>query len=60
MSESPSNVRFAVLARLSDGLSLATFKGKGDSKDAVETTKKVLKSGNLKAGPGPWPSTRRV
>uniref|UniRef100_A0A7S0X8N0 V-SNARE coiled-coil homology domain-containing protein n=1 Tax=Mantoniella antarctica TaxID=81844 RepID=A0A7S0X8N0_9CHLO len=42
------NIRFAVFARLSDGLALATFKGRGATASAVETTNKVLKSGNLK------------
>lgn len=48
-SGSEGNIRFAVYARLSDGLSLATFKGKGaHSGAAVETAHKVLQSGNLK------------
>mmetsp|Transcript_8636 Transcript_8636/g.21769 ORF Transcript_8636/g.21769 Transcript_8636/m.21769 type:complete len:232 (+) Transcript_8636:56-751(+) len=43
-----TNIRFAVLARLSDGLSLATFKGRGAKAEAMDTANKVLKSGNLK------------
>jgi hypothetical protein len=43
------NIRFAVFARLSDGLSLSTFKGKGCTATTVDTTNKVLRSGNLKA-----------
>lgn len=42
------NIRFAVFARLSDGLTLATFKGKGSNATTVETANKVLRSGNLK------------
>lgn len=42
------NIRLAVFARLSDGLSLATFKGAKSSAASVETANKVLRSGNLK------------
>ena len=40
------NVRLAVYARLSDGLVLASHKGRAT--DAANTAKKVLESGNLK------------
>lgn len=42
------NIRFAAFARLSDGLTLATFKGRGSNANTVETANKVLRSGNLK------------
>ena len=47
-TEVSGNIRFAVFARLSDGLALATFKGKGSTASAAETANKVLQSGNLK------------
>ena len=42
------NVRYAAFARLSDGLTLASFKGKGATNAVTETAHKVLRSGNLK------------
>ena len=42
------NVRYAAYARLSDGLTLASFKGKGATAAVTETAQKVLRSGNLK------------
>jgi len=41
-------VRYAAFARLSDGLTLASFKGKGATNAVTETAHKVLRSGNLK------------
>ena len=40
------NVRYAAFARLSDGLTLASFKGKGATNAVTETAHKVLRSGN--------------
>jgi len=42
-------VRFAVLARLSDGLILATHASKKSGGQQVETVKRVLTSGNIRA-----------
>jgi hypothetical protein len=42
------NIRYAAFARLSDGLTLASFKGKGATPAVTETANKVLRSGNLK------------
>ncbi len=41
-------MRYAAFARLSDGLTLASFKGKGATNAVTETAHKVLRSGNLK------------
>ena len=41
-------MRYAAFARLSDGLNLASFKGKGATNAVTETAHKVLRSGNLK------------
>ena len=41
-------MRYAAYARLSDGLTLASFKGKGATAAVTETAHKVLRSGNLK------------
>ena len=41
-------MRYAAYARLSDGLTLASFKGKGATNAVTETAHKVLRSGNLK------------
>ena len=37
------NVRYAAYARLSDGLTLASFKGKGATAAVTETAHKVLR-----------------
>lgn len=48
MSAGGNNIRYAVLAKLSDGLLLASFKSRAATQQTLDTTKKVLSSGNVK------------